>query len=230
MCGIFATTRPDLWRSRIPEVLRLLQHRGPDADGVWESPDGEVLLAHTRLAIIGLGSEGDQPATLCSQHALTFNGEIYNYRELAVGLGGDAAISDTQTLLRLLARDGTSALPRLRGMYALGWWDASRRTLVAARDPWGIKPLYQLDHEGGGVTLCSELGPLTLLAEARRINPVGLAQFLAFGHTLPSATLFERIRKVPAGTVVAWTIGPDGRISTTAEQFRQRASVADAAR
>ena len=133
--------------------------------------------------------------------ALTFNGEIYNYRELAAGLGEDAAISDTQTLLRLLARDGTSALPRLRGMYALGWWDATKRTLVAARDPWGIKPLYQLDHEGGGVTLCSELGPLTLLAEARRINPVGLAQFLAFGHTLPSATVFERIRKVPAGSV-----------------------------
>ena len=86
MCGIFATTCPELWRNRIPEVLRLLQHRGPDAEGVWESPDGEVLLAHTRLAIIGLGSEGDQPATLCSQHGLTFNGEIYNYRELAVGL------------------------------------------------------------------------------------------------------------------------------------------------
>ena len=104
MCGIFATTRPDLWRSKIPEVLRLfLKHRGPDAEGVWESPDGEVLLAHTRLAMIGLGSEGDQPATLRSRHALTFNGEIYNYRGLASGLGGDAAVSDTQTLLRLLA-------------------------------------------------------------------------------------------------------------------------------
>ena len=132
MCGIFATTRPDLWRDKDPGVLRLLRHRGPDAAGIWENPDGEVLLAHTRLAIIGLGSEGDQPATLCSQHALTFNGEIYNYRELAAGLGGDASISDTQTLLRLLARDGTSSLRRVRGMYALAWWDETARTLVAA--------------------------------------------------------------------------------------------------
>ena len=219
MCGIFATTRPDLWRRKVPDVLRLLQHRGPDAEGVWESPDGEVLLAHTRLAIIGPGTEGDQPATLCSQHVLTFNGEIYNYRQLAAGLGGEAAISDTQTLLRLLARDGTVALPRLRGMYALCWWDATTRTLVAARDPWGIKPLYQLDHEDGGVTLCSELGPLTLLAEARRISPVGLAQFLAFGHTLPSATMFERISKVPAGSALAWTINADATVAMAPEHF-----------
>ena len=219
MCGIFATTRPDLWRDKVPEILRLLRHRGPDATGIWESPDGTVLFAHTRLAIIGLGSEGAQPATLCGEHALTFNGEIYNYRDLAAGLGGAASISDTQILLHLLARYGRSSLSRLRGMYALAWWDEASRTLVAARDTWGIKPLYQLDHSDGGVTLCSELGPLTLLAEARCIDPVGLAQFLAFGHTLPSATLFGSIGKVPPGVAVAWHIGADGRISSASERI-----------
>ena len=119
MCGIFATTRPDLWRDKVPEILRLLRHRGPDAAGIWENPDRTVLLAHTRLAIIGLGCEGEQPATLCSQHALTFNGEIYNYRELAAGLGGAASISDTQTLLRVLAR---------------------RRHVVAASGAWHVRP------------------------------------------------------------------------------------------
>ena len=219
MCGIFATTRPDLWRDKAPEILDLLRHRGPDAAGIWESPDRAVLFAHTRLAIIGLGSEGAQPATLCSEHTLTFNGEIYNYRELAVGLGEDVSTSDTQTLLHLLARDGTASLSRLRGMYALAWWDDAARTLVAARDTWGIKPLYQLDHGDGGVTLCSELGPLLLLAEARRIDPVGLAQYLAFGHTVPSATLFGSITKVPPGVALAWHIGLDGRISSTSERI-----------
>ena len=104
-------------------------------------------------------------------------------------------------------------------MYALAWWDETARTLVAARDTWGIKPLYQLDHRDGGVSLCSELGPLTLLAEARRIDPVGLAQFLAFGHTLPSATLFGSIGKVPPGVAMAWRIGPDGRISSASERI-----------
>src|SRR5262245_50694793 len=141
MCGIFATTRPDLWRTRVPEIMRALHHRGPDDCGSWESEGGEVLLVHTRLAVIGLGPEGKQPATISSAHALVLNGEIYNYRELIAEFRISATTSDSRVLIDLLARQGCSALSRLRGMYAFSWWNGVTRTLLAARDPWGIKPL-----------------------------------------------------------------------------------------
>jgi asparagine synthase (glutamine-hydrolysing) len=211
MCGLFATTRPDLWREKISEVLRCLEHRGPDAHGVWESPDGSVLLAHTRLSILGLGPDGAQPLHLPSGMAITYNGEIYNFRDLAGGLGPKAARSDTQTLLRMLERDGAAALPLLRGMYAFAWWDQRTNTLSAARDPWGIKPLYLLDHASGGVTISSEIGPLILLDEARQVDPIGLAQYVAFGHTGQTLTCYEHIRKIPPGTIFQWSIRASGR-------------------
>ena len=221
MCGIFATTRPDLWRNLQPEILAKLDHRGPDAHGAWESPDGGVLLLHTRLSIVGLGPEGAQPAVLPSGQAITFNGEVYNYRDLAAGLTPAAAVSDTQTVLQRVARDGLSAVDAFRGMYALAYWDPATRTLSAARDPWGIKPLYLLDHPSGGVTLSSEIGPLLLHADGRELDPIGIAQYVAFGHTLPQFTCYLRIRKVVPGAVYSWQMTESRHANLSIQRIRQ---------
>ena len=213
MCGVFATTRPDLWRPHVPEILNRLHHRGPDASGVWESPDGRVLMAHTRLSIIGLDGSGAQPAVSADGRVtLVYNGEIYNYRDLGRDLGQGAPCSDTAVLADLIASSGATVASRLRGMYAFVSWDATTGTLSAARDPYGIKPLYLLRHSGGGVTLCSEIPPL-LLAERRDVDPAGLALYLAFGHTGPSLTMFERITKILPGTVTQWRSTPHGAVS-----------------
>src|SRR5437667_11029584 len=124
-----------------------LAHRGPDGSGAWLSVDHDVLLVPRRLAIIDPGPDGDQPiATADGQHHVIFNGEIYNYRELRGDLEarGDrfATRSDTEVLLRLLVNDGPAALSRVRGMFAVAWWDASERSLVVARARFGMKPLY----------------------------------------------------------------------------------------
>jgi asparagine synthase (glutamine-hydrolysing) len=208
VCGIFATNRADLWEHRVGEVLRLLEHRGPDASGSWQAPDGQALLAHTRLEIIGLGTPGAQPLLSSDGSiAVTFNGEIYNYREVAADLGLDGTVSDTAVLAELLGRRGPGELGRLRGMYAFAAWDARNKRLLAARDPFGIKPLYVLHHRDGGVSLASELPALLIDSDARPIDPLGVAQFLAFGHTGPALTAYDRVRKLLPGVVWEW--GPE---------------------
>jgi len=238
MCGVFATTRPDLWRDRVTDVLRALDHRGPDAQGAWESPDGLALLAHTRLAIIGLDAAGAQPSFARSgEVGLCFNGEIYNYRELAAEMGLPDARSDTAVLAELLGTDGPGGVGRLRGMWAFAAWDSRNATLIAGRDPFGIKPLYVLHHAGGGVTVCSEIPPLLLLDEARAVDPIGLAQYVAFGHTGPDVTMFERIRKLPPGAVLHCRAGAQAAVvrierpaPTPYEPRGLRAAVEDAVR
>lgn len=211
MCGIFATTRPDLWTSRIDEVLESLSHRGPDGNGSWADPQGSVLLAHTRLAIIGLGPEADQPlASSDGSVHVTYNGEICNYRKVAVDVGLQNPHCDTNVLAEILRDRGVEGLAGLRGMYAFAAWDERRQSLVAARDPYGIKPLYVLHHQSGGVTLSSVIPPLLLLPEARRIDPIGLAHYLAFGHTGPTLTMFEPISKLAPGSAWEWRRQEDG--------------------
>lgn len=222
MCGLFATTRPDLWRALVPQLETKLHHRGPDAHGVWESPGGEVLMVHTRLSIIGLDGAGDQPARSRDGHVgLVFNGEIYNYRSFAQQIGDPDPRSDTAVLAELVDRCGPQAASRLRGMFAFVAWDQRTRTLTAVRDPYGIKPLYVLEHGGGGVSLCSEIPPLLLLPEARRVDPVGLAHYLAFGHTGASVTCFEAIAKVPPGTILDWRLTDHGNVQLRTSRLGQ---------
>jgi asparagine synthase (glutamine-hydrolysing) len=199
MCGIFATTRPDLWKHLIPRVTEALRHRGPDSEGVWESPSGRALLLQTRLSIVGLGSEGYQPSVHPAT-ALVVNGEIYNYRDLADAEQLTGPLSDTQVLHRRLDAEGPPVCDRLRGMYAFAYWNEADGSLTIGRDPWGIKPLYILRHPSGGVTVCSELPPLNIHPDGRDFDETGVAQYIAFGHTGPEHTVFANITKAAIGT------------------------------
>jgi len=204
VCGIFASTAPDMWCGRHAEILGLLRHRGPDGRGQVLPADGPLLI-HTRLAIIGLGAEGVQPATSAdASTTLVYNGEIYNFRALAARTPRPAASSDTQVLADLLARDPRPALGSLRGMWAFAAWHAGRRELLAARDPFGIKPLYALHHADGGVTLSSELPPLLLSNEVAELDEQGLSQYLALGHTGPTRTVYREITKLLPGRLYRW--------------------------
>ncbi|MFN8035818.1 MAG: asparagine synthase (glutamine-hydrolyzing) [Acidimicrobiia bacterium] len=197
MCGVFATTRLDLWRNRVDDVLGALRHRGPDAEGCWIDEQAGVMLVHTRLAIVGLGPEGRQPHKLGSS-VLAYNGEVYNHTEVAKTLKIEPPACDTETVHEVLRQRGVDGLSLLDGMFAMAWWDPGERRLVIARDHWGIKPLYVYRHADGGVTVASELAALALLRPA--VDPYGLAHYVAFGHTTPTATVYERITKLPPGT------------------------------
>lgn len=209
MCGFIVTTdgRPaaDGWRA----ASTVLERRGPDAHGQFVV-DG-VTFEHRRLAIIGLGSEGAQPMAENSNHVLVFNGEIYNFRELANQLGIDAK-SDTQVLYeigRLGAWD--QWIHRLRGMYSFVHLDRASGTLTSGRDPFGIKPLYVHHHSDGGIAFASTVAALAQACKrGLTLDSTALTGFLAGGLFPTGASPYAQITKHAPGVVTVWRRGAEG--------------------
>src|ERR1044072_6821846 len=162
MCGIAVLISLNPER-RVASMLKAIEHRGRDDEGVWTcaSADAEgrrACLGHRRLAIIDTSSAGHQPMlSEDGRYALTFNGEIYNYRELRArleALGREFRTdADTEVLLAACAEWGEECLKHLNGMFAFAVWDERERQLTVARDRVGIKPLFYATgggREGGG--------------------------------------------------------------------------------
>jgi asparagine synthase (glutamine-hydrolysing) len=189
--------------SVLAEMLASIAHRGPDGEGVHQVP-GQALFGHRRLAVIDL-EHGAQPMISPDErYTLVYNGEIYNYRELRQVLvqAGEtfATASDTEVLLRLLIRDGTDAIRRLNGMFAFVFHDREHNRWIAARDHFGIKPLYHTQASANELLFASEIKALLRHPKvpARR-DPEALNQYLALQFCLDDRTLFAGIRKVRPG-------------------------------
>ena len=192
---------------RVPQMIAALTHRGPDGIRIEERADAD--LAHARLSIIDL--EGGWQPLHAEGGTVIGNGEIYNYVELArdFQLAGKLATgSDFEPLLRIEAGEGEATFARLRGMYGLNLIDKGGRTWLA-RDPFGIKPLYIMQH-AGGLAFASE--PRAFLA-AGLMAPVldedAARELLAFNYTLGERTLFQGLRRLVPGEVCEIR---DGRI------------------
>lgn len=209
MCGIVAVYGygPSAPPIDVREVLALrdaMSVRGPDAAGHWVSEISPVALAHRRLSIIDTSANGNQPMLDDDETCVTFNGEIYNYRELRAELEQRGHVfrtnSDTEVILKAYREYGAEMLKRLRGMYAFAIWDARRRGMFLARDPFGIKPLYYAD-DGQTITAASQVKALLETPRIdRRLNPAGQVSFLLWGFIVEPHTLYREIRALPAGT------------------------------
>lgn len=203
-------------RMRFDDGVRALRHRGPDAQRIaydelpprFASPDLQRALGHTRLSIIDINARSDQPFQL-AQHKLVYNGEVYNFRELAASIRAEGVRfdteGDTEILLRLLMRDGVDGLRKVNGMWAFCWFDDARRTLIAARDRYGKKPLfYAMTNEA--ICFASEIGALmTALGRKPQAAPGAIATFLREGWLFPradGATHIEAVREVRPGHCV----------------------------
>ncbi|HEV7377497.1 MAG TPA: asparagine synthase (glutamine-hydrolyzing) [Pyrinomonadaceae bacterium] len=219
MCGIAGIIgiNPE---AHLQRMLESIEHRGRDDEGVWTSVEIDdagrrACLGHRRLSIIDTSSAGHQPMLSCDgRFALTFNGEIYNYRELRRELVARGqqfhTDTDTEVLLAAFAEWGAQCLPRLNGMFAFAIWDTKERRLWLVRDRLGIKPLYYalVEGEGGASSsfiFASEVKAIlaTGLVE-RAIDPESLNQFLTFLWTPDPHTLFRGIRKLPPAHVLSF--------------------------
>jgi asparagine synthase (glutamine-hydrolysing) len=186
----------------VARMVRALGHRGPDGQGTWttQTPVGQLALGHTRLAIIDLSEGGAQP--MARRHlAVTYNGELYNYRAIAASLSGDAfeSASDTEVLLAAWLRWGSDALDRLDGMFAFALWDSRRDTLVLARDRFGIKPLY-FHANASRIVFASEVRALLAsgLVE-RRLDPHALWHYLGYQTAPTPRTLVDGVEMLDPG-------------------------------
>ncbi len=201
MCGIaglvMAPSAPSPSSATLEKLANALAHRGPD--GAGHTVVGRVALVHTRLAIIDVAG-GDQPL-FAGPAALVANGEVYNYRELRHDLPETrfSTHSDCEPPLHLWLRDGPAYAGALRGMFAIAIHERLQRSLILTRDPFGIKPLYTAQIEGG-LAFASE--PQALLAAGlveRAVNPAARDELLQMQFTTGSATIFPGIDRVLPG-------------------------------
>ena len=196
-------------RAAIVAMADAIAHRGPDSEGYFN--DGRTALGFRRLAIIDLAGANQPLYNENRSLVLVFNGEIYNYRELRRQLiaAGHAFSTqgDAEVVLHGFEQWGEGVLDRLRGMFAFALYDTATGELFCARDTFGIKPLYYA-VEGGRILFGSEIKGLLAHPHARRsLNERRLAHWLCMEYLPDEETLFEGVRKLPAGHWLRWRNG-----------------------
>jgi asparagine synthase (glutamine-hydrolysing) len=222
MCGIAGLISVNPER-RVGAMLKAIEHRGRDDEGVWSSEvvddaGRRVCFGHRRLAIIDTSSAGHQPMRSADgRFVVTFNGEIYNYRELRrrlEGLGHEFHTdTDTEVLLEAFAEWGAGSLEHLNGMFAFAMWDEEERTLTLARDRLGVKPLFYAealvkDEESASFVFASEAKAILASGLVRaELDLEGLNQQLTFLWTPDPHTLFRNIKRLPPAHVLTWREG-----------------------
>src|SRR6185437_8440980 len=205
MCGIcgklnFAHDAP-ISAESLRRMLAPIKHRGPDAEGIYTS--GPIGLGHKRLKIIDLAT-GKQP--MCNEDGsvwVTYNGEVYNYKELTSYLVGKGhhfkSVSDTEVIVHLYEEFGEECVKHLRGMFSFALWDDRKKALFIARDPVGIKPLYYIQTTTSFL-FASEIKALLADPGVRaEVEPALIDRFLTYFYMPGEQTLFRSVRKLAPG-------------------------------
>ena len=215
MCGIVGILNLDgapVSPALLQRMTDALHHRGPDGEGKFV--DGALGLGHRRLAIIDLSPAADQPMeTQDGRHALTYNGEVYNFRTLRRELEARGhsfrSHSDSEVVLEAMAAWGADAIPRFNGMFAFALWDRQAHTLLLARDRCGVKPLYHA-RVGNAFVFASEIKALLQHPGlAAKVDFAGMAEYFTFQNFFSNRTLFAGVSMLPAGCVLRLRLGED---------------------
>ncbi len=232
MCGVAGAYQQSDGKLIVSTMIDRLAHRGPDAFGVLElvDPETSVFLAHRRLSIIDLSASADQPLVKDGL-TLSYNGEVYNYREIRRDLEARgvrfATSSDTEVVLEAWRAWGSDCLERFRGMFALAIHDARTGSLTLARDPLGIKPLYTM-RRGDGVVFASELKAIVAaLGPELTVDPAGMLASALYYWLPQQYDAVRGVRKLPAGS---WTEYRRDGTSVSGEYWSSPAVAAEAAR
>lgn len=223
MCGIAGILNfkgSPASQEQLKKMTDAIAHRGPDGEG--HLVDRELGLGHRRLSIIDLSDFGSQPMTTGDgRFSLSYNGEVYNYRELRSELEtlghGFRSQTDSEVVLHALAEWGPSAINRFNGMFGLAFWDKLKRQLILARDRYGIKPLYYA-RVGDTLLFGSEIK--AILAHElfkTEIDREGLLEYFTFQNFFTDKTLFKNVHLLPAGSYLI--LNAKGGTEMAAERY-----------
>jgi len=205
MCGVVGFVRHDGNRASAEDLKAMVDavaHRGPDGEGCWIEEN--VAIGHRRLAIIDLSPAAAQPMLSADgRHVLSYNGELYNFKELRRELEGAGwsfrTRSDSEVVLNALAAWGADAIPRFNGMFAFAFWDRRLHTLLVGRDRYGIKPLYY-SSRGGAFSFASEhKAILALPGFPRELDKPAVLEYFTFQNLFTDRTLCKGVHILPAG-------------------------------
>lgn len=214
MCGIAGFLNPNKFNSDIAtnqafDMANALEHRGPDGIDCWIDCEAKVALAHSRLAILDLSEAGKQPMrSMSGRFVITFNGEIYNCKEIRASLKEKnwKGHSDTEILLASIEEIGLEkTLTNVVGMFALALWDCEKRELLLARDRMGEKPLY-FGWQGQSFIFASELKAIRRHKDFRReLNAESLPAYMRFGYIPAPYSIYRGIYKLEPGSMLRLT-------------------------
>jgi len=224
MCGIAGILSSDpvnISRQRLKEMTDAIAHRGPDGEGFWINPSGQVGLGHRRLAIIDLSPAAAQPMHYLDRYTILHNGEIYNYLELKSILQSKgytfSSASDTEVILAAYDHYGPECLQYFDGMFAFAIWDQRERKLFAARDRFGEKPLF-FYKDAAQFLFASEMKALWAAGVKKESNRKLIFNFITIGYTQNPAngfeTFFNGISKLPARSYLTYS-ADTGELTTS---------------
>jgi asparagine synthase (glutamine-hydrolysing) len=210
MCGIISIIGKDAKDISLQAALTALSHRGPDDHGTM-SFDGAVL-GHTRLAIIDLSPAGHQPMRDTTKNvAITFNGEIYNYKELRAELETKGHVfstqSDTEVILKAYQEYGVECPKKLDGMFAFVIWDDEKQQAFMARDRFGKKPLYYAHTPAGAFIAGSEIKALKAAGVQPELDPRGIDAYLMLMYVPPWRTIYKNVHTITGGHYAVYKDG-----------------------
>lgn len=204
MCGIagYIDTQKQVKPEQLLAIRDLLAHRGPDDAGIYISDDNAIGLAHRRLSFLDLSQAGKQPMLANDgRYAVSFNGEIYNYRELKIELEQKGyqflTETDTEILLHGYSAWGNQLPQKLKGMFAFAIYDHQQKILFLARDRFGIKPLFYGIHDNIFVFASELKSILSVSSFPRNIRKKSVGEFLANRYIPTPHTMWENIFKLP---------------------------------
>ncbi len=214
MCGLVGIFHSrggqEVDRALLARMTDSLAHRGPDGDGLHVGPG--IGLGHRRLAIIDLAGGAQPLFNEDGSVAVVFNGEIYNFGQLAAELKRAGHVfrthSDTEVVVHAWEQWGEACVERFRGMFAIALWDARRETLFLARDRLGKKPLYYAPLADGRVLFGSELKALAVAPDLpREIDPRAVEDFFALGYIPDPKSIYAGVHKLPPAHLLTWRRG-----------------------
>lgn len=216
MCGITGVVSKNKSKTNLTVLKKataVLQHRGPDNEGLYTNEAGTVALGHRRLCVLDLSAAAAQPLSYAGRYHLVYNGELYNYLELKKELEKEGCAfqteSDSEVLLAAYARHGKDCLQQFEGAFAFAIWDEKEQMLFAARDRFGEKPFYFFQDEES-FCFASEMKALWQMDIRKEVNRSMLYNFLTIGYTTnpadPFETFYTNIHKLPAAHSLTYSL------------------------